>query len=61
MIAYTTGVHRRSLLIIPRYISPKLTGLGLREGFGVHEFEYLAVRATVVFGKGFIKGWVMPL
>ena len=53
MIAYTTSVHRRSLLIIPRYIFPKLTRLGVQwERFGVHGFAILAVRATVVFGKG---------
>jgi hypothetical protein len=53
MIAYTTGVHRRSLLIIPRYILPKLTRLGVQwEWFGVHGFAIIAVGATVVFGKG---------
>ena len=53
MIAHTTGVHRRPLLIIPRYILPKLRRLGVQwEWFGVYGFAILAVRATVVFGKG---------
>lgn len=62
MIAYTAGVHRRSLLVILQYISPKLTRLGEFRGKGSAFMDCdSCCYSDCCIWHSFIKGWVMPL